>query len=172
MGPLLFVLFINDLPERFVNGCKLYADDSKIISIIRDTANAHSLQLDINSLTVWCSDWLMRLNTAKCKIVHFGRLERHNEYSMLDLATNSRVLLEVSLCERDLGIHISSDLKWKTHIDSIASKANRVLGMLKKTFTSRDALLWKMLYVSLVRPHLEFAAPIWNSHTKGDIKTF
>ena len=68
-------------------------------------------------------------------------------------------------------MHISSDLKWKSHVDSIASKANRVLGMLKKTFTSREVHLWKMLYVSLVRPHLEFAAPVWNSHVKGDIRT-
>ena len=90
---------------------------------------------------------------------------------MDNLVTNSRVSLEVSTCELDLGVHISCDLKWKFHVDLIASKANRVLGMLKKTFTSREVHLWKMLYVSLVRPHLEFAAPVWNSHVKGDIKT-
>ena len=57
------------------------------------------------------------------------------------------------------------------HVDMIASKANRVLGMLAKTFTSRDTDLWKMLYISLVRPHLEFASSIWNPHLKRDIQT-
>ena len=82
-----------------------------------------------------------------------------------------RVPLEESSCERDLGVHISSDLRWKIHIDMIASKANRVLGMLVKTFTSRDTYLWKLLYVSLVRPHLEFASSVWNPYLKGDIDT-
>ncbi len=69
---------------------------------------------------------------------------------------------------RDLGVYISSDLRWRTHINLIVSKANRVLGMLLRTFMSRDADLWKLLYVSLVRPHLEFASTIWNPHLKGD----
>lgn len=113
----------------------------------------------------------MCLNASKCKIVHFGKSTvEHSEYTMDDLVTNSRMELEVSRCERDLGVNISSDLKWKKHVELIANKANRVLGMLKRTFTSRDVDLWKMLYVSLVRPHLEFAAPVWNSNAKGDIK--
>jgi len=52
-----------------------------------------------------------------------------------------------------------------------ASKANRVLGMLRKTFISRDSQLWKNLYTSLVRPHLEYAVPVWNPYLEGDIST-
>ena len=74
-------------------------------------------------------------------------------------------------CEKDLRILISNDLRWKNHINAIAAKANRVLGMLLKTFTSRDMNLWKLLYVSLVRPHLEFASTVWNPYLAGDIET-
>ena len=87
------------------------------------------------------------------------------QYSMIDLATGDRVQLE-----HDLGVLISSNLKWKSHINSVVSKANRVLGTLLKTFMSRDASLWRLLYISLVRPHLEFASTVWNPYLKGDIE--
>lgn len=91
-------------------------------------------------------------------------------YTMEDFGSGLRVPLEASTCERDLGVHISSDLRWRTHINLIVSKANRVLGMLLRTFTSRDDDLWRLLYISLVRPHLEFASPVWNPHLKGDVE--
>lgn len=80
-----------------------------------------------------------------------------------------RIELEAVDSERDLGIIISSDLSWSEHINSIAAKANKILGMLKRTFISRDSDLWKYLYTSLVRPHLEYAAQVWNPHLKRDI---
>ena len=55
------------------------------------------------------------------------------------------------------------------HVSNIASKANKVLGMLVKNFTCRDVDLWKQLYISLVRPHLEFASSVWNPYRQGDI---
>lgn len=73
--------------------------------------------------------------------------------------------------EQDLGVYITSDLRWKTHIDRIAAIANKVLGTLFKTFTSRNEDLWRMLYISLVRPLLEFASPVWNPYLDGDIET-
>jgi hypothetical protein len=171
LGPLLFVLYINDLPEVLKNTSKLYADDSKIIAQIVDSMSAVSLQEDIDAVTEWTRDWLMRLNASKCKIIHFGGSgESHAAYSIEDLSTNSRNELEKSDCERDLGVNISCDLKWRKHINIIVAKANKVLGMLVKTFTSRDQELWKLLYVSLVRPHLEFASSVWNPHLLGDIE--
>ena len=91
------------------------------------------------------------------------------DYTMEDLDSGCRVPLEDSCCEKDLGVQITSDLKWRKHISTIVSKANKVLGMLLKTFTSRDSDLWKMLYISLIRPHLKFASTVWNPYLKGDI---
>ena len=64
---------------------------------------------------------------------------------------------------------VANDLKWSEHVDRMVGKANRMLGMLKKTFESRDPKLWKELYVSLVRPHLEYAVQAWNPHLQGEI---
>ena len=133
--------------------------------------DALSLQHDLDSLTDWTREWLLRLNACKCKIMYFGGSnESRMHYSMDDLVFGRRVELESSDCERNLGVMISSNLKWKNHISIIVSKANKVLGMLLKTFTSRDASLWRLLYVSLVRPHLEFASTVWNPYIKGDIE--
>jgi hypothetical protein len=65
---------------------------------------------------------------------------------------------------------VSDDLKWSGHVNRRVAKANRILGMLKRTFESRDPELWKDLYVSLVRPHLEYAVQAWNPHLQGDIE--
>ena len=68
-----------------------------------------------------------------------------------------------------MGLSLGFDLKWSGHVDRMVGKANRMLGMLKRTFESRDPGLWKDLYVSLVRPHLEYVVQVWNPHLQGDI---
>ena len=87
---------------------------------------------------------------------------------MTNIARNENVI-EESNVERDLGVTFGSDLKLRDHVDRMVSKANRTLGMLKRTFESRDPGLWKDLNVSLVRPHLEYAVQAWNLHLHGDI---
>jgi hypothetical protein len=170
LGPLLFVIFINDLPSVLNNKGKLYADDSKIVAIIKDEQSNIGLQKDIDSVTKWTQDWLMKLNAAKCASMHFGTHNGKYNYEIDDLSTGERSQLKKSDCERDLGIFVASDLKWSYHVNEIASRANRVLGTLLKTFVSRDAYLWKKLYISLVRPHLEFASAVWNPYLDGDIE--
>ena len=66
-----------------------------------------------------------------------------------------------SSTEKDLDVLIFEDLKWKKQVYLAVSEANKVLGMLKKTFMSREVKLWRDLYVSLIRPHLEYAIQIW-----------
>lgn len=111
----------------------------------------------------------MELNLDKCKVIYFSNKNKRKEYTMLD-QKGVRHKLESSTIERDLGVHITADMKWRNQCQFAAAKANRILGMLGRTFTSRDSTIWKLLYTSLVRPHLEFASTVWNLYTKGDIK--
>ena len=71
----------------------------------------------------------------------------------------NQVELKESLSERDLGVIFSSNLKWKNHITVCESKANAVLGMMKRTFATLDTNLLRTLYITFVRPLIEFAAP-------------
>ena len=80
----------------------------------------------------------------------------------------TRTTLEATTSERDLGIQITNDLKVETQSIIASCKANQMLGILKHTFQSRDASLWKQLYSSYIRPLLEFAIPAWNPHLAKD----
>ena len=88
---------------------------------------------------------------------------------MTDISGNE-LSLEKTRLEWDLGVNESDDLKWSGHVNRMVVKANRILGMLKRTFESGDPGLWKDLYVSPVRPHLEYAVQAWNPHLQGDIE--
>jgi hypothetical protein len=167
LGPLLFVVYINDMPDGLLNISKLFADDSKILAIVEDRFSSERLQGDLDKVCEWARDWRMRLNVGKCKVIHYGKDNGRIKYFMDDGCGN-RVGLESSGIERDLGVHFSSDLSWDKHIGMVVAKANRMLGMLRKTFVSRDLRLWGNLYVSLVRPHLEYAVQVWNpTHRKN-----
>ena len=176
LGPLLLVLFINDLPELMMTSrIKLYADDSKILAVVKNDEDAAALQADIDRLTDWSDTWLLRLNIEKCKVMHVhgrgkGTLKQSmHTYTMLSVDDGARRQLVETVLERDLGVLVTPNLKWKDQVEASVAKANRVFGMLKRTFASRSAKLWKGLYTGYIRPHLEFATQVWSPQLIGDI---
>ena len=156
LGPLLFVIYINDLPDYVGCECKMYADDSKLISVMEDVLV--NMQKDIDAVSEWTKDWLMRLNSNKCKVMHLGRKDIILNYTVEDVISGLRNCIETTKCEKDLGVFISEDLKWSDHVRFAAAKANKVLGCLKRTFVSRDCEIWLKLYISLVRPHFRLCS--------------
>ena len=94
----------------------------------------------------------MKFNIEKCKVKHIGNNNIDFKYLM-----EPKMLTEI---EKDLGVYLSNDLKWDFHINYMINKANRVLGMINHTFKYRDKNSLKLLFTSLVRPQLEYAAPI------------
>ena len=112
----------------------------------------------------------MELNNSKCKLMHFGKTNRQHNYHLTDSHTNTKIILEKSTSERDLGIIVSSNLKSTAQAHKAASKANSMLGLMKRTFVSRDLYLWSKIYKTYIRPHLEFAISAWNPSLHKDIK--
>ena len=82
LGPLLFVIYINDLPDKIENVTKLFADDSKIIAVTKGQTDIESLQRDLYTVEEWCKTWGMRLNVEKCKVMHFGKSNSKAVYCM------------------------------------------------------------------------------------------
>jgi ribonuclease P/MRP protein subunit RPP40 len=163
LGPTLFAAYVNDLPRQLSNVSKLYADDLKIIAKFDSKENVLGLQSDLDTVSEWCRIWLMNHNTKKCGVMNIGRNKEVGSirsYTLLNSEGN-RVTIRPTKEERDF--------KFGAQAAHAASKANRILGMLKRTFLSRDVELWTSLYRTYIRPQLEFAVSAWNLYRRRDV---
>ena len=165
LGPLAFVIFINDLdlsanPISIVNK---FADDTKIGHIVQSQQEQIELQNCLNRLCSWADEWGMQFNVKKCNVIHFGRNNHNFEYKMND------VLLTSVSEERDVGVKITSNLKPSKHCVEIANKAKAILRQISKSFHYRDKKTFLNLYKTYVRCHLEYCTPVWSPHSQADI---
>ena len=133
LGPLLFVIFINDLPDFTVKGTEtaLYADDTKLHDTITSTNDCERLQQSLTNLDHWSVQNNIRFNPSKCKVLTISRKKSPITY---DYTLGTVKLIRVCN-EKDLGVIASYELSWDLHINSIISKANKMLGVLKRTST-------------------------------------
>ena len=110
----------------------------------------------------------MSFNTDKCQVMTLGR--SHEEYNYTMSKGGNSLLFNRCNEQQDLGILFTSNLKFGDNVNKIAHKANRVIGIIKRSFHCIDKIMFRTLYVSLVRPHLEYVSEIWNPHLIGDIQ--
>ena len=162
LGPILFLIFINDLPDWVQSLTKVFADDTKVFRTIQTTNDSEALQEDLASLARWSAKWQLPFNTSKCKCIHYGKNNPSHTYKM------SNHDLEVVQEEKDLGVTFDSKLNFSSHIRNIVNKANSRVGLIKRTFQSLDKVKFTILYKSLVRPILEYCTQIWAPVLKGD----
>ena len=161
LGPVMFILYVNDIPEHVRSLVKIFADDTKLYSA---TSNTLQLQNDLNSLAKWAEDWELTFNVDKCKVIHYGATNPNVEYTM-----GGKKLKTVEE-ECDLGVTFQRDLKFSSHISSKINKATSMLALIKRTFKHLDKYCFTKLYTSLVRPHLEFGNVIWYPYLRKDIE--
>ena len=136
MGPnlfcwqILFSVYINDLPSAINCNCELFADDSVLHRIIAKVGYCHRLQEDISRTSRWCSSWIVILESEKCKVLHISKLKMPINHQYI---LNNHNLPAVKH-HKHLGIWLDSSLSWDYHINSIYGKANRILGLIRRTF--------------------------------------
>lgn len=162
LGPVLFLMYVNDIPDQVHSSVKMFADDTKVYSQIDNLSDCEDLQQDLNTLGAWADHWLLRFNETKCIVLRI-RHAIEFQYSL-----NGTYLNEENN-QRDLGVIISNTLKPETHISDIIKKANRRIGLIKRCFTSYTPEKVKTLYSTMIRPVLEYGSIIWSPHLKKDI---
>jgi hypothetical protein len=167
LGPLLFLLFVNELPTWIVSNMKMFADDTKMWSKITSASDSVDLQNDLNRLADWSSIWQLKFNPDKCKVMSIGH-KQATKYFMND-GTGPRQLEAVSE-ERDLGVYITVDLKPSTQCIKAAAKARRIVGMVKRNFKRLDKKDFILIYKTYIRPHLEYCVQAWSPHLIKDIE--
>ena len=154
LGPLLFLLFVNDLPKLLQSKVKLFADDLKLIA---NSGNRAVVENDLKVLESWENDWLLRFNTEKCKVVHIDL----NSNPQTDYNLNGNLLAK-SVQEKDLGVLTSGTLLWNDQIDACIKKANGMICWIARNLISREKSLMLRVYKTIIRPHLEYCVQLWN----------
>ena len=145
---------------------QLYVDDMKCFRIIDKTNNVQQLQSDLSNLNDWSADHFMEFNLKKCKYLAITRKKNIVDSTF---TLNGSQIISVTT-EKDLSVHVSTKLSWNNHIDVIISKADKMLGMIKRTCTNEcDQKTLMILYKSLVRSQLEYASQVWSPYTKEKI---
>ena len=170
LGLLLFLIYINDLTK--INLCEgtrftLYADDVLLYRIISASEDFVTLQEDIDKVGFWSSTNFLTLNRAKCKFMTISR-RRVETTPPSPLLLDGHPLDKVQTFKY-LGILLSHDFSWGEHIQATCAKARKILGLLYRRFyhfTPSNSIL--QLYLSLVRPHLYYAASIWSPYLTKD----
>ena len=171
LGPILFLIYINDLPDFCGEDHKiyLYADDAKLYNTIISKEDQLCLQQVINRIKEWCDKWLLKLNVSKCKTVSYCMTNMiDTEYFINDGCIDHEIEKLTSI--KDLGVIFDSQLSFRDHIQLKINKAYSILGLIKRNFLHMDKNTLIMLYKSLVRPHLEYANSVWSPYKKGDVE--
>ena len=163
LGPILFIIYINDLPDVVESTMYLFADDTKLMKEIKMMLDTIALQKDVSEMDAWSKTWLIKFNLEKCHILTFGKPKHIAPYRL-----GNRVLDRVQL-EKDLGVILDSNLSFESHMSTKISKANQIVGLIRRSFSFLDADLFRRLFIAFVRPHLEYAHPVWSPHLKKHI---
>ena len=168
LGPLFFIIFVNDLPSSLLfSSILLFADDAKCIMPVSSISDCHLLQSDLARIVKWSATWKLLLNEDKCSITHFTS----NQFPLTYYYSINGKFLPSKPTQRDLGVTVSSDYQRKCHFQTITSKAYKTLGMLRRSFSHTIGVSAKRsLYISLVRSQLQYCSPLWHPHFLSDIK--
>lgn len=162
LGPLLFLIYINDLPNVIqYSKCLLFADDLKIYKSIENENDSNKLQADINNVYRWSVENDLFFNIKKCCFITYTR---NKAYLRTSYSMNNESLERVYFV-KDLGVTIQHNLTYHKHIFNITNDALKNLGFIirnSKNFNNTSSLI--LLFNCLVRARLEYASVIWSPH--------
>ena len=162
LGPILFLIYINDLPDVVSTQSKIFADDTKIYAPVGRSVASAELQRDIDRVTQWSVSWQLPFNEEKCTVLHLGANNGHHRYTM------KQATLQGSTVEKDLGVRVDTELKFREQAAQAATKGNQILALIRKSFRKVDRTTLPVLYKTLVRPLLEYGNLAWGPFNRQD----
>ena len=166
LGPLLFILCVNDISSVVQSNVKMFADDVTLYTTVLTTEDCIQLQNDLDSVSRWYNRWQMKLNPHKCELLCISN--KHVPPKFDYMLSGSQLNWHTSV--RYLGLHINSTLSWNDHCSTIAAKATRILNFLRRTMYSCSKDSKHKCFRAFVLPILEYACQVWNPHTQKCIK--
>ena len=159
LGPLLFSLYINDISSDIESEIRLFAEDCVCYRKIKDEVDTMKLQRDIDRLGSWARKWGIRFQPVKCNMMQLTRKRIKKTHSSYTLEGTDLENVETI---KYLGVTITSDLRWNTHVSNVCTKAYRTLGFLRKNLYSCPQEVKEATYKGLVRPVLDYGSSVWD----------
>ena len=165
LGPLLFLVYINDMPSCIQSPARLFADDCLVYTKIRSTADCEKLQEDLHKLQEWEGRWLMQFHPEKCEVITISNRKNPIKFGYTIHGHNLQHVDNAKY----LGVTINKSLSWNNHIDNITKKANQTLALLRRNINMCSQGSKEQAYKTFVRPTLEYASSVWDPHTARNI---
>ncbi|KAL8613876.1 hypothetical protein ACOMHN_032866 [Nucella lapillus] len=167
LGLLLFLTYINDLPDVVKDSnTRLFADDALLYRNVCSAKEQSLLQADLDRLAEWENTWQMSFNAGKCNTLH---VSPGRDLSFRSAYTLHEQTLEAVSSAKYLGVSMTKDLSWTKHVEMVAAKGNRTVGFLRRNLKDCTTEVRKATYTTMVRPTLEYASTVWDPHTRQDI---
>ncbi len=160
LGPLLFLVFVNDIADDLIGLTRLFADDTSIQHTATDRNTIVNLaNLDLDKINSWSREWLVTFNPDKTDIMVFSLRAQHEQF-LFNFADQ-----DISSVQRHkhLGVLFSSDGKWTKHIDTLVERASKELNVLRKLKFKLSRECLERIYFSFIRPLLEYACEVWDN---------
>ncbi len=159
LGPLLFIVYINDIVRNIVSSIRLFADDTAIYLVVENPVRAAEvMNSDLQKIHSWAEKWLVNFSAPKTKSMIFTR--HRNTIHHPPLSFNNVQIDEVDN-HKHLGLILSKDGSWSAQVNAMYSKANRALNILRKMKRLLDRKTLYRLYCTQVCPLLEYADCVW-----------
>jgi hypothetical protein len=166
LGPVLFLLYINDISENIRSSLRLFADDSILYREIKNGSDHTILQQDLVTLAKWSQTWQMEFNIDKCYLMTISTKPsiKQYTYSMFEKA------LQRERAQKYLGITINDKLGWKDHVNKTVASACKTMGLIRRTLHPCTQEVKSRAYKAMVLPKLEYASEAWSPHVMAHIK--
>ena len=168
LGPILFLLYVNDMPLFGLNSCvNMYADDS-VIYCTGDNINDITclLQDSIDSIITWYNNNRLVINAEKSKSMII--CPKNKPHDHLNVLVNDQVLLQVNDMKY-LGININSKMSWTTHVNMLAKSVSYKLLQLRRTISFTSYKVRNTLFMSTIQPCLDYAITVWGYTTDANL---
>jgi len=169
LGPLLFLIYVNGIADSLFSITRLFTDDSSL-AVISDSVQTieTTLNHDLQRVTEWANQWLVNFNPSKTEVL-FLSLSKNNQNRPALYFQNTQLSYVES--HKHLGLTLSSDGSWHTHISNIMTSSSKILGSMRLLKFKLKRKTLNQIYISYLRPILEYASILWDSCTINEKET-
>ncbi|KAJ4441739.1 hypothetical protein ANN_11597 [Periplaneta americana] len=160
LGPLLFIIYVNDLCQDITSNVRLFADDCIIYRKIRNNSDVDAIQTDLNNIYNWALKHRMKINGSKSKSITFCKTREETSLNY----EFSGVVIPQEQCCKYLGVYLNSKLSWGEHVDNVTGKAWRALHFIMRILRKASPKSREIAYLTLVRPLMEYGTTCWDPY--------